>query len=649
MAVKLLDTYTQAVAIGGDWSILNHPADTGQGYHGPIIATCNFQVYNNVPPHGAPSNVAHEFGALNVGPHIFKVSSGLTTGYEVDLIGKAYRAASGYDAAGLIVRADNVFAAPYGDWILLKWIHAGSNVEFHLMQFANIGGLVRDDVLATIAWANNVWRRLRVHVKYDIFQAFFANPDGSSEVQIGVDKWLGATYVWADAAHTYVGIMLANAPDVEWDDLSAAGPGILLGAGAAGFSVPQGDPAPAPAVVTVHHDADTGDFDSLACSVTYGSGAGWCTPTLDGVTTPTNLNIAVNPAGLAVGVYTATVHVTSSEAANSPQDVVVTLTITTGPTIDLAPDSFFHSLPLGSAPPVPDTVAVTNSAGGTLTGLSAVALGGVSWVTPSLDSGTAPTTLRLTYDPTGLGLGLHTATIRVTSAKASNSPQDVSVQLELTGVVGCDFADVVTAAQEESEVQVENVTTERYVGEHLDRVRGELLAALVRAGEDVDASDQTYAVAASITLNPVPARIRYLEARAIADGSWVPVNVESGRDPAAVFPPRAVIHDTQLLLVDYATEWTGVYDQVKVYGATIAAAGSAIMVSDLAPNYAVAPLFCRCLALSVARLLAELDQRPAAAIDLAREYARVRLNLVRQVAAQYRVTQRRFREGSFDA
>ena len=90
----------------------------------------------------------------------------------------------------------------------------------------------------------------------------------------------------------------------------------------------------------------------------------------------------------------------------------------------------------GGASPSVISVAVTNSGGGTISGLAA----GVSytgsptgWLTANLSSTTAPSVLNLAVSPVTLSDGTYNATVAVTSADASNSPQNVSVSLVVTG------------------------------------------------------------------------------------------------------------------------------------------------------------------------------------------------------------------------
>ncbi len=66
-------------------------------------------------------------------------------------------------------------------------------------------------------------------------------------------------------------------------------------------------------------------LDGLAMTVTYGAGepSGWLNATLRATTAPTTIDVNPNTVSLPLGDYTATLHVTSARAVNSPLDIPV--------------------------------------------------------------------------------------------------------------------------------------------------------------------------------------------------------------------------------------------------------------------------------------------------------------------------------------
>jgi hypothetical protein len=173
----------------------------------------------------------------------------------------------------------------------------------------------------------------------------------------------------------------------------------------------------------------------LSAAVTYGAGQpqGWLTATLGSATAPATLTLVGNTSGLAAGSYNATVGLTSSVAGVAPVDIVVSLTVSSGPAIQLSASTVDvtaeHTTDAAST-----EVDVTNSGGGTLSDLTlgtpAYGTGEpTGWLDGSLDTNTAPATITLTFATAGLGSGSYTATVPVESSVASNSPVDLVVNL----------------------------------------------------------------------------------------------------------------------------------------------------------------------------------------------------------------------------
>jgi len=85
----------------------------------------------------------------------------------------------------------------------------------------------------------------------------------------------------------------------------------------------------------------------------------------------------------------------------------------------------------GGATPASQQVAISNSGGGSLTGLALGTVtygpGATGWLTSTLGGATAPTTLTLQPSSVPAAAGSYTASVPVSAAGASNSPQTVSV------------------------------------------------------------------------------------------------------------------------------------------------------------------------------------------------------------------------------
>ena len=221
-------------------------------------------------------------------------------------------------------------------------------------------------------------------------------------------------------------------------DVTVSLPGIGLAPGALGFSAVEGAASPAAQTVAVTSQRG-GTLSGLTVGpISYGAGAtGWLSASLDATTVPATLTLTPATGGIVAGSYTAQVPVGAAGASNSPQSVVVTLTVDPGPAIALSVTSLDFAAAPGGAAPAPQTVDITNGGGGTLSGLAVGTIsygpGASNWISSaSLDQATAPATLAVQASPAGLAQGSYTATVPVTATNGSNSPQNVTVNFVIT-------------------------------------------------------------------------------------------------------------------------------------------------------------------------------------------------------------------------
>jgi fibronectin type III domain protein len=206
------------------------------------------------------------------------------------------------------------------------------------------------------------------------------------------------------------------------------------------FSASAGSGDPVAQTVAISN-AGQGTLSGLAANVTYGGGqpTGWLNASLSQTTAPSTLTVTVTTGSLTAGTYTGSVAVSSAIASNSPRFLSVSFTVTSpaaGPTISLSSASRTFSAATGGPDPEAQTVSVTNGGGGTLSGLAVNVAYGVGeptgWLRASLSVPTAPGTLTLTATTGSLTEGTYTASVAVTSAAASNSPQFLEVTFTVT-------------------------------------------------------------------------------------------------------------------------------------------------------------------------------------------------------------------------
>lgn len=150
-------------------------------------------------------------------------------------------------------------------------------------------------------------------------------------------------------------------------------------------------------------------------------------------TTPLNqLSVGATTTGVAAGTYNCTLTLTPS--GGTAVTVPLTLTVIGQPTISISPATLSFSYAAGSAVPSAQTVTVTG-AGATAPTFTATAAGTPSgWLSVSPASGTAsaPVSLSVSVNPSGLAAGTYNGTVTVTPGTGATGGGTVTVTLTVT-------------------------------------------------------------------------------------------------------------------------------------------------------------------------------------------------------------------------
>jgi regulation of enolase protein 1 (concanavalin A-like superfamily) len=142
------------------------------------------------------------------------------------------------------------------------------------------------------------------------------------------------------------------------------------------------------------------------------------------------ITVSVNTAGLSPGTYTKSITVAAPGATNTPQTVNVTLTVNPvpPPAIALNPNSLTFTAIEGTNP-ANQTIALSNSGGGTLSWTATADSTAPAWLSVSPTSGVGNATLTVSVNTAGLSPGTYTKSITVAAPGATNTPQTVNVTL----------------------------------------------------------------------------------------------------------------------------------------------------------------------------------------------------------------------------
>ncbi|GKS58197.1 hypothetical protein YTPLAS18_17240 [Nitrospira sp.] len=173
-------------------------------------------------------------------------------------------------------------------------------------------------------------------------------------------------------------------------------------------------------------------------TTTWASSESWLVLSASSRSTTTEtdtVNVTANTSGLSAGTYVGAVTV-SGNASNSPQQIPVTLTVTSSgsgggtPVLTVSPTTLNITVPVGSLDPVTQTLNITNSGGGTLVWN---ATDPVDWVVKNVDGGTGNGSLQVTVYPHWFGgaAGTYNTSVTITASGASGSPKTIPVILNI--------------------------------------------------------------------------------------------------------------------------------------------------------------------------------------------------------------------------
>jgi uncharacterized protein (TIGR03437 family) len=229
--------------------------------------------------------------------------------------------------------------------------------------------------------------------------------------------------------YTYIGSGTITAPD-------AAG-GVTVLPLSLQLQSPQGSNAAVSNTVIVGNQGLT--VASFTASTTVTSKSQWLSVSLHSGSIPagssSSLQVSADPSGLALGVYEGQVEVNVSgvSALTDVQFIVGNK----GANLLLPETGESFSAAVEGPMPAAQTLVVSNTGAGDLSGLTAtttVTGAGPNWLQASIATGFASqttTTVTLTVDPGSLQAGMYYGLVTFDLPSAVNSPQSVSVQMQV--------------------------------------------------------------------------------------------------------------------------------------------------------------------------------------------------------------------------
>jgi len=165
------------------------------------------------------------------------------------------------------------------------------------------------------------------------------------------------------------------------------------------------------------------------------AGSNWLTVATSTVESTMTLTVNAKVAGLAgtpvTLPYAGIITLSSELAAQPTQNIIVQFQVDAqSPVLSLTQSKMDFTAASGSSAATSLTATIGNTGGGTLAfTASAVTDRGGNWLSANPASGSAPATLTVTANPSGLASGFYTGTVTVTAAGVANSPLRIAVTL----------------------------------------------------------------------------------------------------------------------------------------------------------------------------------------------------------------------------
>ncbi len=263
-------------------------------------------------------------------------------------------------------------------------------------------------------------------------------------------------------------------------------------------------------------------------------------------TTPANLPVLVNPAGLAVGRYEGTVTV-SAPSANPPvpsQRSKITLIVPPAAALAAAPATLSFTKSITGTDPAPKTVAISSTGGQVAYSVSSSTSDGRPWLQVIPVGGLTPGVVTVSVNSVGLSPGNYAGTIAVSSPDASNTPLLIGVSFSVAQAAFTVAPSVVNFGAPAGSFTP--ITQQVQIGASPAGAI-QFTALSSQPWLTVTPSSGTTPTALTVTLNPAPlpagvysATITLAATQAQAAPVNIPVNVVIGPQATIAVSPAAV-------------------------------------------------------------------------------------------------------------
>ncbi len=170
----------------------------------------------------------------------------------------------------------------------------------------------------------------------------------------------------------------------------------------------------------------TTPLNFTATASTNPAGLTWLSVTPNTGSTPNNLILTINPAGLTAGIYQGSISLSSTSPNVPMQTIPVTLIIASG-TITATPAALSFSQALNGPQPATQSIQVAGIPTGATVGATATMFNGTGWLTAA--TGATAGTVTVTANGAGLPQGIYQGIVTLLVPGATPSPLNVPVTL----------------------------------------------------------------------------------------------------------------------------------------------------------------------------------------------------------------------------
>src|ERR1017187_4690197 len=187
------------------------------------------------------------------------------------------------------------------------------------------------------------------------------------------------------------------------------------------FSAPF---ASSPAAQTFSVSSASGSAP-VAFTVQVNSGANWLSISPASANTPSTVTVTVNSTALGAGAYSGNILV--SPSGGNPVNVPVSLTVGAAASVSATPTTLTFNYRAGDAAPAAQSVTVSGSGA-----FNATPSSNGNWLLASPANGSAPTTVNVSVNPSGLAANRYTGTVAVAGVSGATGSTTVTVTLVVT-------------------------------------------------------------------------------------------------------------------------------------------------------------------------------------------------------------------------